>query len=60
MQKTYKGSRIHYTKNDKIPIYILQSLSLIKKEYLRRSQILTIDDAYKISNTFLIPFLFTK
>jgi len=37
---------------DKIPIYILQSISLVKKGYLRRSQILTIDEVYKISGTF--------
>ena len=48
----HENMKSWYTKNDKIPIYILQSLSLIKKEYLRRSQILTIDDAYKISNNF--------
>ena len=41
-----------YPKNDKIPIYILQSLSLIRKGYLRRSQILTVDEEYMISKNF--------
>ena len=37
---------------DKIPIYILQAISLVKKGYLRRSQILTIDEVYKVSGNF--------
>ncbi len=39
-------------KNEKVPLYILQALTLSKKGYLRRSQLLTIDDSYKISGTF--------
>ena len=38
--------------NEKIPIYVLQSISLLKKGYLRRSQILNIDELYKISGQF--------
>ncbi len=52
VENLYENMKNWYPKNDKIPIYILQSLSLIKKEYLRRSQILTIDEEYKISNNF--------
>jgi len=39
-------------KNDKIPLYILQAISLSKKGFLRRSEILKIDDMYKISGEF--------
>ena len=39
-------------KNEKIPLYILQAMALSRKGYLRRSQILNLDDGYKISGNF--------
>ena len=52
VQNLHENMKNWYPKNDKIPIYILQSLSLVKKGYLRRSQILTVDEEYKISKNF--------
>ena len=52
VQSLHENMKNWYPKNDKIPIYILQSLSLIRKGYLRRSQILTVDEEYKISKNF--------
>jgi hypothetical protein len=52
VESIHKNLEKWYKKNDKIPIYILQSISLVKKGYLRRSQLLTIDEAYKVSGNF--------
>ena len=52
VKNTHQNIKKWYSKNDKIPIYILQSLSLIKQGYMRRSQILTIDESYKVSGNF--------
>lgn len=39
-------------KNEKVPLYILQSMALSRKGYLRRSQILNLDESYEISGKF--------
>ncbi|MEX0657470.1 MAG: DUF262 domain-containing protein [Nitrosopumilaceae archaeon] len=39
-------------KNEKVPLYILEAMALSRKGYLRRSQILNLDDSYKISGKF--------
>ena len=39
-------------KNEKVPLYILQAIALSKKGFLRRSQILNLDESYKISGNF--------
>lgn len=39
-------------KNEKVPLYILQAMALSRKGYLRRSQILNLDDSYKTFGKF--------
>ena len=51
-ENLHENMKKWYLKNDKIPIYILQALSLVKQGYMRRSQILTIDETYKVSGNF--------
>lgn len=46
MQKWYDDS------NNKIPLYILQVMTLWKSEYVRRKYVLTLDEMYKVPNTF--------
>ena len=39
-------------KNEKVPLYILQAMALSKSGFLRRKQVLNLDELYKISEQF--------
>jgi len=53
-KETHENMRHWYDdfKNEKVPIYVLQSISLFKKGFLRRSEVLRIDESYSVSGQF--------